>query len=170
MNIFCKSCGKPKKVNYKTAQFCSRVCANTFNNKLRIGKPHKVSEETKRKISENHHNVSGKNNPRYIDGRSTLVELIRSLTENKEWKFKVYQRDGFKCRRCGKEAGGKLEAHHIIPFKQLFAEFINEYSQFSPLEDKETLLRLAVTYKPFWDVGNGISDCEECHKIEHAKR
>ncbi len=35
----------------------------------------KFSEEHKRKISENHANVSGRNNPRYIDGRSIKIKM-----------------------------------------------------------------------------------------------
>ena len=39
-----------------------------------------------------------------------------------------------------------LEAHHKKAFYLILEEFLQQYSQFSPIEDKETLLRLAITY------------------------
>ncbi len=56
-----------------------------------------------------------------------------------------------------------------IPQK-ILEEFLREYSRFSPIEDKETLVRLAVTYKPFWDLNNGITLCKNCHKSIHKKQ
>ena len=38
------------------------------------------------------------------------------------------------------------EAHHKKAFYLILEEFLQQYSQFSPIEDKETLLRLAITY------------------------
>jgi len=29
--------------------------------------------------------------------------------------------------------------------------------------DKETLVRLAITYEPFWDIDNGETLCIDCH-------
>lgn len=37
------------------------------------------------------------------------------------------------------------------------------FSLFSPIEDKETLARLAITYEPFWNINNGETLCEDCH-------
>jgi hypothetical protein len=71
-----------------------------------------------------------------------------------------------KCKICNKEIGqigGNLEAHHIKKFSILLAEFLSFYNQFSPIEDKETLVRLAISYEPFWDIINGKTLCEKCH-------
>ena len=56
--------------------------------------------------------------------------------------------------------------HHVRPFAIIFDEFLKEYSLFSPIEDKETLIRLAMIYKPFWDISNGQTLCKDCHKKE----
>lgn len=53
--------------------------------------------------------------------------------------------------------------------KDLLQDFLKAYSQFSPIEDKETLIRLAITYKPFWNTNNGMSLCKECHMEIHSK-
>jgi len=92
-----------------------------------------------------------------------LAFAIRGLAEAVSWRMKVFTRDNFTCQDCGDAQGGNLEAHHKKPFSKLFQEFLQAYSQFSPIEDKETLLRLAMSYTPFWDVGNGKTLCEGCH-------
>ena len=71
-------------------------------------------------------------------------------------------RDNRICRECG--SSYKINAHHIKALSELYQEFLKEYSQFSPIDDIETLLKLAITYKPFWDINNGITLCEDCHK------
>ena len=95
-----------------------------------------------------------KNNPGYIDGRTFLRNNIRRLKECVEWKNKVFKRDDYICQHCDK-TNCYLEAHHKKEFVIILNEFLQEYNQFSPIEDKETLVRLAITYKPFWDVDNG---------------
>jgi len=49
------------------------------------------------------------------------------------------------CRSCAtkKQIGGSLEVHHKKDFTDLLTEFLKEYDQFSPIEDKETLVRLS---------------------------
>lgn len=105
----------------------------------------------------------GENHWNYIDGRTPLINTIRNISEYNEWRTQVFKRDGYKCQDCFKQ-GGNLEAHHIKPFAELLQEFLNEYNQFSPLEDKETLVRLAMNWKPFWDIDNGKTLCKKCHK------
>ena len=106
----------------------------------------------------------GKNNPMYIDGRTILQIGIRNLQKNKEWKNQIFKRDNYTCQKCG-QIGSKLEAHHKKQFAILLKEFLQEYNQFSPIEDKETLIRLAMKWKPFWNIDNGKTLCKDCHNL-----
>jgi len=56
---------------------------------------------------------------------------------DRDWRSAVFVRDDYTCQSCGK-VGGKLQAHHIKPYK-MFPE-----------------LRL--------EIGNGITLCVDCHK------
>lgn len=103
--------------------------------------------------------------PNWKGGITPLYEMIRHSEENIKWRNTIFQRDHYTCQDCGCY-GGNLEAHHIKPFSFILAEFLIQYSQFSPLEDKETLARLAINYGPFWDVSNGETLCENCHKVK----
>lgn len=58
------------------------------------------------------------------------------------WRRQVFERDGFKCQECG-QVGGTLNAHHIKAFK--------DYPK----------LR--------FDINNGITLCEKCHKNLHKR-
>jgi len=115
--------------------------------------------------------MSGCSNPAYKDGRSSLYALIHSLSEYEYWRKYILIRDNYTCQNCNKN-GGYLEVHHIKPFREIFNEFIKEYDQFSPIEDKETLVRFAIKYKPFWDISNGKTLCKDCHKktVNYAGR
>jgi 5-methylcytosine-specific restriction endonuclease McrA len=92
-----------------------------------------------------------------------LNKLIYRLQESNIWRKAVFERDNYTCQECGKR-GSKIEAHHVNPFAVLLTEFLQCYSQFSPVEDKETLARLATTWAPFWDVNNGRTLCKGCHE------
>ena len=111
----------------------------------------------------------GKYNGNYIDGRTSLQIRIHSLSEYKSWRTEIFKRDNYTCRECDKR-GCKLEAHHKKSFKELFIDFLAEYDQFNPIEDKETLARLAMKYKPFWNIDNGKTLCKECHKLKRRKK
>ena len=102
-------------------------------------------------------------------GITPLNFAIRNSPENKQWIKEVFAKDNYICKYCGK--GGKLQAHHIKSFSIILKDFLQTYSQFSPIEDKETLARLAITYEPFWNITNGITLCKKCHysKTRHCR-
>ncbi len=101
-------------------------------------------------------------------GITPLHIKIRNLIKNKKWIRNIYLKDNYICQQCGVSSIINkdliLIAHHKIPFNKILQEFLQQYSQFSPIEDKETLVRLAMTYDPFWDIDNGQTLCECCHK------
>ncbi len=137
----CKQCNK--EITYETWKNGSGLCGSCASKK-RLAIP--------------------ENNPNYIDGRTLLIKLIRNLAEYKEWRIKVFNRDNYTCQDCGDNKGHNLNAHHEKLFVEIYEEFLKEYDQFSPIEDKETLVRLAIKWKPFWDINNGKTLCKDCHK------
>jgi len=106
----------------------------------------------------------GKLSPNYKGGITDLGQLIRNLDEYDNWRISIFIRDNHVCQECGDNKSYNLNAHHIITFAKLIEEFLQFYNQFSPIEDKETLARLAITWQPFWNLNNGKSLCKKCHK------
>jgi len=96
-------------------------------------------------------------------GRNSLRQLLREMPENRQWIAQVLKNDNFVCQECGC-TGGQLEAHHKIHFSALVNQFLKQYNQFSPLEDCEILVRIAINYELFWDVSNGKTLCKSCHR------
>lgn len=135
-----------------------------------IRKGVKLSKNHCESISISQTGKFGKKNNHYIDGSTSLRDGVRHLLEYKIWRNLVFKRDDYTCQHCGDNKGHNLNAHHKVPFSTTLHKFLAEYNQFSPIEDKETLIRLAIKYKPFWDINNGITLCEDCHKIEHSKK
>ena len=131
---------------------------NLHHSEIMKGKKHR--ESTIIKMSESHRLEK---HWHWQGGISSLQTMIRNLPESKAWKASIYKRDGYNCQDCTAH-GVRLEAHHKNPFSKIFSEFLSFYSQFSPLEDKETLLRLALRYSDFWDTKNGETLCKKCHK------
>ncbi len=99
-------------------------------------------------------------------GLSTIQEGIRKLSEAKKWQLDVHKKSRYNCKNCN-EHSKKLIAHHKKAFKSIMDEFLAFYNQFSWIEDRETLIRLAITYAPFWDVSNGGTLCKKCHDGFH---
>jgi hypothetical protein len=125
--------------------------------------------ETCTKIGEAHkgEKCSFKN---YKGGITPLYTAIRNLPENKIWIKQTFQRDNYTCQECGKTKC-YLEVHHAKKaFCEILQEFLQQYNQFSPIDDKETLTRLAITYELFWDITNGKTLCLDCHNIVENKK
>lgn len=107
----------------------------------------------------------------YKGGITPLRKIILESMESKKWKSDILMRDNYTCQYCGhrniKNSRETKDVHHIKEFKELFKEFLKKYDQFSPIEDKITLARLAINHSPFWDINNGIVLCRDCHKNLH---
>ena len=71
-------------------------------------------------------------------GLTPLCEKARKSAKARQWRNAVFERDDYTCQICG-QRGGKLNADHIKRFS-LYPE-----------------LR--------FDVNNGRTLCEECHKL-----
>lgn len=112
------------------------------------------SEETKQRISKS---------KKKLDGVTTsTIILIRTSPRYRSWKQLILIRDNFTCQECNDKKGGNLEVHHIKPFQVLIKE-VQEYLPLFPLYDG------AMIYNPLWDLGNGITLCQKCHKNIHSK-
>ncbi len=70
------------------------------------------------------------------------VKRNRTSKEYREWRTSVFERDNFTCVSC-KQKGKKLNAHHI-----------KEWANYPDLR---------------FEVDNGITLCESCHKKLHKK-
>lgn len=163
MSKLCKQCGasfsRPitpygyRKAKFAKRKFCSRVCGNRHNNRIRIGIPR--SEETKRKIREARamqtNGPSGKNHWNWKGGVTSLTRRIQGLAKYRAWRSAVYERDGFTCQGCGKR-GEKLNADHIKPLCLILHD-----ERIKTVQD-------AVASDALWDVKNGRTLCVPCHK------
>ena len=119
----------------------------------------KASQETIDKLRESH---MGPRHYSWNGGKLSLKGRIRRLRETTVWRKEVKNRDGNKCIKCF--SVNNLHVDHIISLQTLYEEFLEHNSQFSPEEDKETLVRLAMKWDKFWNVSNGRTLCARCHR------
>lgn len=82
----------------------------------------------------------GKNNPKYIDNRTPKNHKIRTSSNYYQWRNKIFIKDNYICQNCG-QYGEQLNAHHIEAF------FVSPKLRFN--------------------INNGITLCEKCHKCFH---
>ena len=95
----------------------------------------KISEETRKKLRECH---KGEKSYQWKGGISKNYKRGYKTSEYKKWRLSIFERDGFKCQVCG-IIGVYITAHHIKSFA------------------KYPELR--------YEISNGITLCEECHKL-----
>jgi hypothetical protein len=115
--------------------------------KSKMGKPSprrgiKLSEETKRKISEHRKGKTKmEKHPNWKGGITPEIIKIRNSVEIKQWRKAVFERDNFTCQIC-EQHGGDLVAHHI-----------NNFADFPELR---------------FAIDNGITLCKKCHTMFHT--
>jgi len=122
-------------------------------NKGQVQKPEAIAamraKLTGRKVSEAERLLRsarakrGVDHPRWRGGVSSENSRLRHSIESRIWRDAVFARDDHTCQHCHKR-GGELNAHHIKSFS----------------EHQE--LR--------FDVSNGITLCEPCHRAVHRRK
>lgn len=126
------------------------------------GKQNIYSEDYKRKLSEN---KLGKKNHQWKGGKLYLTERIYASEKYKTWRAEVYKRDGWTCQTCGFRGHGKdIEAHHIIPIKELLKKV-----QIEGLNNDDKYF-LTMSINEIFDVSNGVTLCKECHILTFKTR
>ena len=99
----------------------------------------------------------GEKNSNWKGGITPLRDAVRASTENLHWKLDVFARDGFNCQHCKGVTKRELNAHHKKPFAKVIQE------------NNITTLDEAKVCKELWNIDNGITLCEDCHKLEHKR-
>lgn len=84
----------------------------------------------------------------------SIINQIRHSDNYKKWRNDIFKRDNFTCQYCNKK--GKIIAHHIKYFNNVLKEY-----KIKHLNDAQKCSIL-------WDINNGITLCEKCHKILHS--
>lgn len=92
------------------------------------------------------------NNPNWQGGVSTVQHLLRESRKYRQWRSDIFERDNFKCVIGGKEHGNKLNADHIKPFFLILRE------------NKITTTEDGFACEELWNLNNGRTLCENCHK------
>lgn len=100
--------------------------------------------------------MSGSGHPNWKGGVTSFNKELRNFVKSIGWINDVFKRDNYVCKGC-KKRGGKLAAHHVIPLS-----YIREYFNITDLD-------IARKCDILFDVANGETMCEGCHKIYHEK-
>jgi len=111
---------------WRKAKTCSYKCSNNLPKSRMKGK--KQTEYTKIKISDSHKGIipinilrgdfTGANHPSWIKDRTKIKKQDeRNNPNDKQWKYAVYKRDNFKCKIADKNCKGRIEAHHILSWR-----------------------------------------------------
>lgn len=122
---------------------------------------HKISETLKKQILSEEHKQKiskslkgkyiGENNWNWKDGESPLRKIIQSKFEYRQWRSDVFTRDNFTCQMCGNKEN-KVYTHHIKSFNSIIQKY------------EITTLEQAFNCEELWNLNNGITLCEKCHK------
>lgn len=120
--LFCKSFFTV--AIWRKAKVCSVKCSNNLPKSRMKGK--KVSEVHKKRISEAHKGLrkpwaalKGNLNHNWIKDRTKLVKNEKKHLDGRyrEWMKSVKNRDNWKCKIANINCKGRMEAHHILDWK-----------------------------------------------------
>lgn len=83
--------------------------------------------------------------------KSPLYKQIRDCVKMQQWRKCIFEKDDYTCQMCWKR-GGTLNADHIKQFAVILKE-----NDVKTLEDSFICSEL-------WDLANGRTLCNECHR------
>lgn len=88
--------------------------------------------------------VLGVKHPNWNPNRTREQRILERKTfEYSQWRKNVFEKDCYTCQVCGDDSGGNLVAHHLESYD------------------------INVKYR--YDIKNGVTLCEKCHKDFHGK-
>jgi len=93
----------------------------------------------------------GKDNPNWKGGTSKIDKSCRTMPEYYQWRSKCFERDNWTCQTC--HFKGYVTVHHIEGFAKIIKD-----NKVKSREEARKCLRL-------WDINNGVTLCEVCHKL-----
>jgi len=126
---FCEHCGRPLVLHndrdIRRKRFCSRSCmtlsilphkgiVNSEEAKCKMRKPHRITAKLLRAQRLRGLKLRGANNWNWKGGISGATRLRTGRADWRELATTIRERDGNKCRSCGR-ADVKLYVHHVIP-------------------------------------------------------
>jgi 5-methylcytosine-specific restriction endonuclease McrA len=133
--LTCECCGKTVSVQMSRVRKGWRYCSWECRTKSMVG--------DKAANANGGQWMLGENNINYKHGLSSVREP-RDLTKVNRWRRRVYEKDGYKCKRCGYDKGKRLQAHHIKSW----------------IKYPESRFNL----------DNGVTLCIPCHRWVHSKK
>lgn len=128
LKIKCEFCNKFFKryislIKYNkergSKNYCSRKCLCKSHEKNWVGKNNhfygkKHTEETKKKISLNHVNISGKRHPNWKGGITAKNTKERLSSKNIQFIKRILKRDNYTCVICNESYSGEMVVDHVL--------------------------------------------------------
>lgn len=152
----------PKNTKHLTEEWKEkvRVAARgrvfTKEDKLKMSLAKLGKKQSKSHIK-NKRDIRGSKNPNWKGGVVPAEKMLRDISQYSSWRESVFSRDGYACIWCGDNRGGNLQADHIIPFSKILEKLRFEYGV-------ENIYEEALRCELLWDISNGRTLCEPCHK------
>lgn len=144
--IQCNTTFTPSYANYHKVKFCSMACS--FKAGRKSGRLGKKGSEKQKEIMRSR---VGSKHPKWKGGISLISKKIRVMGEYKKWRSNCFKRDNWTCQTC--HFRGYVTVHHINSLIKIVKS-----NSIKTMEE-------ARNCKELWDENNGVTLCEECHKL-----
>lgn len=95
---------------------------------------------------------SGEKSPNWKGGITPIILQIRHCFEYRQWRSDILTRDNYVCQFCGQRGGELVVDHFPKAFSQIFHD------------NNIKSLQEALVCEEFWNINNGRTLCNECHK------